>query len=124
MTTDTTSEISENAKKKKQIRRSDEGKQSKKESTCERGHGLDLWEVWSRNSHLPPLGVTKEHEMKIFKFTALKCLTTWMQVQQNKRYIKERNAHKLIVTVQAGNTHTKQELEEKIKKGGPRWQKK
>ena len=30
MTTDTTSKISENPKKKKQIRRSDEGKQSKK----------------------------------------------------------------------------------------------
>ena len=71
MTTDTTSEISENAKKKKQIRRSDEGKQSKKESTCERGHGLDLWEVWSRNYCLLPFGVAKENKNDIFEITTL-----------------------------------------------------
>ena len=71
MTTDTTSEISENAKKKKQIRRSDEGKQSKKESTCERGHGLDLWEVWSRNYCLLPVGAAKENETEIFEITTL-----------------------------------------------------
>ena len=42
MTTDTTSKISENPKKKTQNWHSDEGKQSKKESDCERGHCLDL----------------------------------------------------------------------------------
>ena len=35
MTIDTTSKISENPKKKNQIRHSDEGKQSKKESDCQ-----------------------------------------------------------------------------------------
>ena len=40
MTTDTTSEISENPKKKKQIRHSDQGKQSKKESDRQRGHWI------------------------------------------------------------------------------------
>ena len=46
----------------KQIQCSDEGKQSKKESDRQRGHCLDLWEVWSRNYRLPPLGAAKENE--------------------------------------------------------------
>ena len=54
MTTDTTSKISENPKKKKQIRRSDEG-----------------WEVWSRNYRLPPLGVARENKTEIFYSTTL-----------------------------------------------------
>ena len=44
MTTDTTSKITENPKKKKQLPRSVEGKESKKESNCQQGHCLDLWE--------------------------------------------------------------------------------
>ena len=71
MTTDTTSEISENPKKKKQIRSSDEGKQSKKENDCQRGHCLDLWEVWSCNYCLPPVGAAKESETKIFEIMRL-----------------------------------------------------
>ena len=62
MTADKTSKISENPKKKKQIQRSDEGKESKKESNHERGHCLDLWEVWSRNYRLPPVGAAKERD--------------------------------------------------------------
>ena len=42
MTTDTTSKICKYPKKKKQIQRSDEGKQSKKESDRQGGHCLDL----------------------------------------------------------------------------------
>ena len=71
MTTDTTSKISENPKKKKQIRRSDEGKQSKKESDPQRGHCLDLWEVWSRNYNVSPLGAAKENETETFEITTL-----------------------------------------------------
>ena len=71
MTTDTTSKISENPNKKKQIRRSDEGKQSKKETNSQWGHCLDLWEVWSRNYHLLPLGAAKENETEILGITTL-----------------------------------------------------
>ena len=62
MTTDTTSKLSENPKKKKQIWRADEDKQSKKESNRQQGRCLDLWEVWSRNYCLSPLGVTKDNK--------------------------------------------------------------
>ena len=65
MTTDTTYKISENTKKKKQIQHSDEGKLSKNESDRERGHCLDLWEVWSRDYCLPPVGDAKEHKTHI-----------------------------------------------------------
>ena len=60
MTTDKTSKIGENPKKKKHIQRSDEGK---------RGHSLDLWEVWSRNYRFPPLGAAKENDTEIFEIT-------------------------------------------------------
>ena len=72
MTTDTTSKISEHPKKKKQIQHPDEGKQSNKEMDRQWGNCLDLWEVWSRNYCLPPLGATKEKETDIFKITTLK----------------------------------------------------
>ena len=62
MTTDTTSKICKYPKKKKQIQRSDEGKQSKKESDRQGGHCLDLWCVWSCSYCLPPVGVAKENE--------------------------------------------------------------
>ena len=42
LTTDTTSKISENPKKKKQIWRSDESKPSKKESDRQQGHSY-IW---------------------------------------------------------------------------------
>ena len=67
MMTDTTSKISENPKKKKQIWHSDDVKQSKKKS--QQGHSLDLWEVWSRNYSLPPVGVAKDNETEIFEIT-------------------------------------------------------
>ena len=67
MTTDTTPKICENPKKKEQIQRSDEGKQSKKESDHQRGHCLDLWEVWSRN--------LSAKRRKLFKITTSKLLS-------------------------------------------------
>ena len=71
MTTDTTSKISENPKKKKQILCLDEDKQCKKESDHQRGHCLDLWEVWSCNYCLLPVGATKANEKEIFEITTL-----------------------------------------------------
>ena len=61
MTTDTTSKTGENSKKKKLIRRSDEGKHPNIKATDSKDT-LDLWEVWSCNYCLPPLGVAKENE--------------------------------------------------------------
>ena len=72
MTTDITSKISENPKKKKQIQHLDEGKPSKKGSDRQRGHSLDLYEVWSRNYRLSPLGAAKGQETEIFEITTLK----------------------------------------------------
>ena len=33
---------------------------------------LDLWEVWSHNFHLPPVGAANEHKTEIFEFTSTK----------------------------------------------------
>ena len=68
MAKDTTSKISENPKKKKQIWCSDEGKQFKKETDREWGHCLDLWEVWSHSYHLPPQGAAKENETDLWDY--------------------------------------------------------
>ena len=67
-TIDTTSKISENPKKKNKIRRSNEGKQPKKESDRQQGHCLDSTKC-SRNFRLPPLGAAKENRTEFFEIT-------------------------------------------------------
>ena len=71
MTTDTTSEISENPKKKKQF---DAQMKANRKNECDRQqrHCLDLWEMWSRNYRLPPVGAAKENKTEIFEITTLK----------------------------------------------------
>ena len=66
MTTDTTSKISENPKKNKEIRHSDEDKKSKK------GKWPSARTLWSCNYRLPPLGAAKENETEIFEISTLK----------------------------------------------------
>ena len=78
MTTDTTSEISENPKKKKQIQHSDENKKSKKE----RDRHEDT--VWCCSYCLSPLDVAKENKTEIFEITTLhlKPFKTFLKILQ------------------------------------------
>ena len=43
----------------------------KKKSDRQRGHSLDLWEVWHRNYRLPLLGAAKDNKTEIFVITII-----------------------------------------------------
>ena len=64
MTTDRTSEMSETPKK-------NANSLKRKVTVCE--DSLDLWEVWSRDYGLPPLGSAKANKTYIFEITTFRC---------------------------------------------------